>query len=32
VLKILEAKSDSALLEDRMSRPTDENPPQWKKT
>lgn len=28
VLKILEAKSDSALLEDRMSRPTDENPPQ----
>lgn len=29
VLKILEAKSDSALLEDRMNRrPTDENPPQ----
>lgn len=28
VLKILEAKSDSVLLEDRMRRPTDENPPQ----
>ncbi|MDP5121481.1 MAG: DUF4296 domain-containing protein [Spirosomaceae bacterium] len=28
VLKILEAKSDSVLLKDRMSRPTDENPPQ----
>lgn len=28
VLEILEAKSDSALLNDRMNRPTDENPPQ----
>ena len=27
VLEILEAKSDSVLLEDRMNRPTDENPP-----
>lgn len=28
VLKILQAKSDSVLLRDRMNRPTDENPPQ----
>lgn len=28
VLTILEAKSDSVLLKDRMSRPNDENPPQ----